>query len=362
LESLGSGLLFWRSLTQWLGGVGIVVLFVALLGELGPGARFLFRLEVPGPKAEILHARVRETALTILRIYLVMSALEVVVLLLCGLSVYDALAHTFSTVSTGGFSPYADSMQHLSVPAQLAVTIFMLGAGVNFSLYYLVLRRRGSGVLRDTELRFYAALVAAAVIVVSFDLFAAPDAEQGRPLLDALFQVASIITTTGFTTVDFNAWPDVSKILLLMLMVAGGCAGSTAGGVKVSRLIVGFKATLREVRLTFSPNAVIAITIGGRAFPNESVRSVLGFLVLWMLTWGVGTLLLAIGDTGIVTAATASIATLANIGPGLAGVGPSENYAFFAAWQKALMILLMWLGRLEFFALLALFLRSFWRR
>ena len=161
---------------------------------------------------------------------------------------------------------------------------------------------------------------------------------------------------------DFNAWPDVSKILLLMLMVAGGCAGSTAGGVKVSRLIVGFRATLREVRLTFSPNAVIAITIGGRAFPNESVRSVLGFLVLWMLTWGVGTLLLAIGDTGIVTAATASIATLAHIGPGLAGVGPSENYAFFAAWQKALMILLMWLGRLEFFALLALFLRSFWRR
>ncbi|MEE2674479.1 MAG: TrkH family potassium uptake protein [Myxococcota bacterium] len=362
IESLGSGLLFWRSLTQWLGGVGIVVLFVALLGELGPGARFLFRLEVPGPKAEILHARVRETALTILRIYLVMSALEVVVLLLCGLSLYDALTHTFSTVSTGGFSPYADSMGHFSVAAQLVVTIFMLGAGVNFSLYYMMLRRRDAVVFRDSELRFYAALVVASVIVVSFTLIGAGGLQKGRPLLDALFQVASITTTTGFTTVDFDAWPDALKILLLMLMVVGGCAGSTAGGAKVSRLIVGFKATLREVRLTFSPNAVIAITIGGRAFPNESVRSVLGFLVLWVLTWAVGALLLAVGDTGIVTAATASIATLANIGPGLAGVGPSENYAFFAAWQKVLMILLMLLGRLEFFALLAIFLRSFWRR
>ena len=362
VESLGRGLLFWRSLTQWLGGVGIVVLFVALLGELGPGARFIFRLEVPGPKAEILHARVRETALTILRIYLVMSALEVVVLLLCGLSLYDALTHTFSTVSTGGFSPYADSMGHFSVAAQLVVTIFMLGAGVNFSLYYMMLRRRDAAVFRDSELRFYAALVVASVIVVSFTLIGADGLQKGRPLLDAFFQVASVMTTTGFTTVDFDAWPDALKILLLMLMVVGGCAGSTAGGAKVSRLIVGFKATLREVRLTFSPNAVIAITIGGRAFPNESVRSVLGFLVLWVLTWAVGALLLAVGDTGIVTAATASIATLANIGPGLAGVGPSENYAFFAAWQKALMILLMWLGRLEFFALLAIFLRSFWRR
>jgi trk system potassium uptake protein TrkH len=362
VESLGSGVLFWRSLTQWLGGVGIVVLFVALLGELGPGARFLFRLEVPGPKAEVLHARVRETALTILRIYLVLSALEVVVLLLCGLSPYDALTHTFSTVSTGGFSPYADSMGHFSAPARLAVTVFMLAAGVNFSLYYTLLRRRDSAVLGDSELRFYSALVVAALIVVSFDLIGQRGSASGELLLDVLFQIASIVTTTGFATTNFDAWPDASKIVLLLLMVSGGCAGSTAGGVKVSRLIVGFKATLREVRLTFSPHSVIAITLGGRVFPNESVGSVLGFLVLWVLTWAAGTLLLAVGDTGIVTAATASLATLANIGPGLAGVGPNENYAFFAGWQKALMILLMWLGRLEFFALMALFLRSFWRR
>jgi len=204
--------------------------------------------------------------------------------------------------------------------------------------------------------------VVAALIVVSFDLIGQRGSASGELLLDVLFQIASIVTTTGFATTNFDAWPDASKIVLLLLMVSGGCAGSTAGGVKVSRLIVGFKATLREVRLTFSPHSVIAITLGGRVFPNESVGSVLGFLVLWVLTWAAGTLLLAVGDTGIVTAATASLATLANIGPGLAGVGPNENYAFFAGWQKALMILLMWLGRLEFFALMALFLRSFWRR
>ena len=362
IESLGVGMLFWRSLTQWLGGIGIVVLFVAMLGELGPGARFLFRLEVPGPKAEILHARVRETALTILRIYLVMSVLEVAVLLLCGLTPYDAITHTFSTVSTGGFSPYSDSMAHFSAPAQLAVAVFMLAAGVNFSLYYLLLRRRDLAVLGDSELRLYAVLVVAAVLVVGFDLVGQTDGVSGKLLIDSFFQVASVVTTTGFATVDFAAWPDVPKVVLLLLMLCGGCAGSTAGGVKVSRLIVGLKATLREVRLTFSPNAVIAIALGGRVFPNESVRSVLGFLVLWVMTWALGTLLLAVGDTGLVTAATASLATLSNVGPGLAGVGPTESYAFFAGWQKVLLIVLMWLGRLEFFALMALLLPRFWRR
>lgn len=362
VEALGNGMLLWRSMTQWLGGVGIVVLFVALLGELGPGARFLFRLEVPGPKTEILHARVQQTALMILRIYLAMSALEVLLLLACGLSVYDALTHTFSTVSTGGFSPHSDSVGHFGPPARLVITLFMVAAGGNFSLYYQAVRRRDLRALRDAELRSYLALVAIAVLVVFFNLSSHGTGELGERLLDAAFQVASIVTTTGFATTNFDAWPDLSRTVLVMLMFVGGCAGSTAGGIKVIRLILGWRATVREIRQTFSPNAVIAIVVGGRAVPESSMRSVSSFLVIWMIAWAVGALLLSVGDTGIATAATASIATLANVGPGLDQVGPTAHYAFFSGWQKLLMVMLMWLGRLELFALLAVFQRHFWRR
>jgi trk system potassium uptake protein TrkH len=174
--------------------------------------------------------------------------------------------------------------------------------------------------------------------------------------------VISILTTTGFATVDFAEWPDFSRATLVMLMVAGGCAGSTAGGAKLVRLMIGWKAAIREVRLTFNPASVIAVVVGGRAVPEDSVRSVIALLLLWILAWGLGTILLAVGEPGIVTAATGSIATLSNIGPGLASVGPSQNFAFFAPWQKLVMVVLMLLGRLEFFALLALLQPRFWRR
>lgn len=362
IEAAGRGILFWRSFTQWLGGIGIVVLFVALLSELGPGARFLFKLEVPGPKAEILHARVQETASALSRIYLAMSLAEVALLMLCGLSLYDALTHTFSTMSTGGFSPYGESVGRFSTAVQLVVLTFMIAAGMNFSLYYSVLQQRSLAALRDAELRFYLGLLAAATLVVTLDLVGHGIAENAKGVVHAAFQVVSILTTTGFSTTDFSGWPDVARASLVALMVIGGCAGSTAGGAKVIRLLIGWRAALREVRLTFSPNSVISIAIGKTAVPEESVRSVVSLLVLWVAAWGLGTVLLSVGDAGIVTAATASIATLSNVGPGLAAVGPTESFAFFASWQKLVMVLLMWLGRLEFFALLAIFQPSFWRR
>lgn len=362
IEAISRPVLFWRSFTQWMGGIGIVVLFVALLSELGPGARFLFKLEVPGPKAEILHARVRETASVLSRIYLGMSALQVVLLLVCGLDVFDALTHTFSTVSTGGFSPYADSAGHFSALVQGIILLFMVAAGVNFSLYYVVLRSRSLGSLRDPELRFYLVLIAGATLVLAADLAEEWSGFSGKTLRDAGFQVVSILTTTGFATADFNAWPGLSHSVLVALMLVGGCAGSTAGGPKIVRLIVGWRAAMREVRLTFNPHSVIAVVVGRTAVPEESVRSVVALLLLWLMAWIAGAVLLSIGDTGIVTATTASIATLSNIGPGLDAVGPAGNFAFFAPWQKLVMVVLMWLGRLEFFALLALALPHFWRR
>lgn len=362
IEAIPAAILLWRSMTQWLGGIGIVVLFVALLSELGPGARFLFKLEVPGPRAEILHAHVRETAAALFRIYLVLTAAQTLLMLLFGASFYDALTHTFSTVSTGGFSPYADSIAHFSAGLQIIVLVFMLASGVNFAIYYGVAQQRSLRALRDTELRVYLLLTLGASAIVVADLFAAgTDASLGRVMLDGTFQAVSLLTTTGFATADFAGWPGSAHAVLVALMFVGGCAGSTAGGAKVIRLLIGWKVAMREVHLTFSPNSVVAIAVGDQIVPEESTRGVVALLLLWVLGWGAGVLLLSFGDSDIVTAATASLATVSNIGPGLSAVGPLENFAFFAAWQKLVMIVLMWLGRLEFFAVVALLLPRFWR-
>lgn len=362
IEATGRPILFWRSFTQWLGGIGIVVLFVALLSELGPGARFLFKLEVPGPKAEILHARVRDTAIALARIYLALTLAEVVLLLAAGLPLFEALTYTFSTVSTGGFSPHSASVGGFSPLVQFIVILFMLAVGVNFSLYFAVVLRRDFTVFRDVELRFYLALMVGAVSVVLADLLLATDTPAAQTALSAVFQVVSILTTTGFSTTDFSEWPSLARSVLVALMILGGCAGSTAGGLKLIRAVVGWKAAMREVRLTFSPNSVVAIVVGKDVVPEESVRSVVALFVLWIVAWGGGAVLLSIGDVDLVTAATASIATLSNVGPGLAAVGPEEGFAFFASWQKLLMVVLMWLGRLEFFAVIALLQPGFWRR
>lgn len=363
VEALPRGILFWRSMTQWLGGIGIVVIFVALLSELGPGARFLFRLEVPGPKAEILHAQVRRTAVVLFRIYLAFTLAQVVAMLALGAGFYDALTHSFSTISTGGFSPHADSVGHFAAPLQVVVLVFMLAAGVNFALYHTLLVRRDAQALRDVELRVYLGLALAASAVVAFDVLASTTRPQvARVLLDGAFQVVSLVTTTGFATADFATWPGLAQAVLVGLMFVGGCAGSTSGGMKVARLLIGWRVAMREVRLIFSPNAVVPIAIGDRVVPEASARGAVALLLLWTLGWGAGALLLSVGDTDILTAATASLATVSNIGPGLAAVGPTGNFAFFADWQKLLMVGLMWLGRLEFFAVLALLMPGFWRR
>ena len=362
IESMPRPLLFWRSLTQWLGGIGIVVLFVALLSELGPGARFLFKLEVPGPKSEIMHARVQETAFALFRIYVGLSLAQATMMMLCGASFFDALTHTFSTVSTGGFSPYTDSVAHFGALNQVVILLFMLASGINFALYYALLRRRDGSILRDLELRVYLLIAGLASAVVAFNIFGT-DAHPtfASAALNGTFQVVSLLTTTGFATVDFAEWSGTAHAILVSLMFVGGCAGSTAGGTKVIRVLIGWAIAMREVRLTFSPNSVIAIAIGNQIVPESSARSVIALLLLWALGWGAGALLLSVGDVDLVTAATASLATVSNIGPGLAEVGPTENFAFFATWQKLVMVILMWLGRLEFFAVVALTLPRFWR-
>ncbi len=364
IEAAGRGVLFWRSFTQWLGGMGIIVLFVALLPELGPGARFLYKLEVPGPTKETLHPRVHDTAAALWRIYLAMSGAEIVLLLAAGLDLYDALTHTFSTLSTGGFSPRGASVAAFDSPlVEVIIIVFMLAAGVNFSLYYGLARYRGRNLLRDRELAAYLGLTVAASLLIFLNL-AWEGGYEGLhwALLDSLFQVASIITTTGFATADFDVWPNESRVLLVSLMFVGGCAGSTAGGMKIMRLVIGLKAAFREVRLIFSPNTVLKVFVGGKAVPEAVVRSVGGFLILYFTSWAIGLLLLTIGGADLETSMSAAIATLGNIGPGLHAVGPTANFAFFSPWQKLVMVVLMWIGRLEIYAIAAVASVAFWRR
>jgi trk system potassium uptake protein TrkH len=363
IEVVGRGLLLWRSFTQWLGGMGIIVLFVALLPELGPGARFLYKLEVPGPTAETLHPRIHDTAAILWKLYLGFTGAQTLLLMLAGLNLYDALTHTFSTLSTGGFSPRNASVAAFESPmVDLIVIVFMVLAGANFSLYYGIRRRRSWKLWADPEFRIYLQVLAAGTLLVTWDLLRSGTYQQPlRALLDGCFQVVAVTTTTGFVTADFDQWPSLSRMALVILMFVGGCAGSTAGSMKVMRMVIGVKSALREARLIFSPNTVLAVFVGKRSVPNPVVHSVTGFFILYLSTWGIGALLLSFGGAGLESAGTASAATLGNIGPGLAAVGPTQDYAFFAAWEKSILIILMWLGRLEIYAIAAIFTRSFWR-
>ncbi len=365
IEAVSRTVLFWRSFPQGLGGMGIIVLFVALLPELGPGARFLYRLEVPGPTAEALHPRIRDTAKILWKIYLGLTLVETVLLLIAGLDLYDALTHTFSTLSTGGFSPRAASVAAFQSPlVELIIIVFMVIAGANFSLYY-GMRRAGARLLlfRDPEFRLYLVILAAATGLVTVDLLARGGYEHlGRAVLDSLFQVASIMTTTGFATADFDRWPHVARLLLVVLMFVGGCAGSTSGSMKIMRMVIGLKSALREVRLIFSPTTVVRVFVGGQPVPESVVRSVSGFFILFLSTWALSSILLSLGGQDLVTCSTATIAVLGNVGPGLAGVGPTMSFAGFAAWQKLVLSVLMLVGRLEVYAIAALFTASFWRR
>jgi trk system potassium uptake protein TrkH len=339
------------------------VLFVALLPELGPGARFLYKMEVPGPTAEALQPRIRTTAMTLWRIYLGFTLLETAMLWMAGLNVYDALTHTFSTMSTGGFSPRNTSVAAFDSPwVHLIIIGFMIIAGTNFSLFYGMRRRKNWNLFRDSEYRIYIWILLAATVLITWDLLRSGTyVEPGRALLDSAFQAASILTTTGFATADFDRWPVFGRMLLVVLMFVGGCAGSTSGSMKVMRMVVGVKSALREVRLIFSPNTILAVFVQGKAVPDSVVRSVAGFFILYLSTWAVGALLLSLGALDLITAATASAASIGNIGPGLRAVGPTENFAAFNAAEKTLMVLLMWLGRLEVYSIAALFTRAFWR-
>ncbi len=363
IEACPKGVLFWRSFIHWLGGMGIIVLFVAILPILRAGGKQLFRSEVPGPTADVLRPRVSETASMLWKIYVSISAVEVVLLYAQGLTFYDALCHAFGTMATGGYSTKNTSVGHYgSADIDWTITLFMILAGTNFGLYYRFFSGEFRAFHKDREWRFYIGIIVGAVVLITADLLS-HDVYTG--VIDgvryAAFQVVAIITTTGFGTADFDQWPTLSKLVILSLMFVGGCAGSTGGGVKVIRILVLAKSAALGTERVFRPHVVRALRIGDTPVDDELRDAIHVYFILVISIFLVCSLYMASLGLDILTATTSVIATLNNIGPGLAAVGPVKNFSAIPDSGKWLLSLCMVLGRLELFAVLVLFVPSFWR-
>ncbi len=363
IEIVPRSLLFWRALTHWMGGMGIIVLGLAILPMLGVGGMQLFRAEVPGPTADRLRPRIQDTAKLLWGVYVGLTGLEALLLLLGGMDWFDALCHAFATLATGGFSTRNASVgAYGSAYVDAVVTLFMFLAGVNFALHHAVLAGRSWKALRNEELRFYTYLTLGAVAVLMAANATGPYPNVLQNLRYSSFQAVSILTTTGFGTADYETWPFVGQVLLVLLMFIGGCAGSTGGGMKVSRVLLLLKHAATQVWALIHPRGVRVVKLDKRAVPPGVLQGVLGFFALYLLVTGAGSLGMAATGVEPVTAVASVIACVGNIGPGLGNVGPVENYAHLPQTGKFLLTFCMLLGRLELFTVLALFFPSTWRR
>ena len=358
-------ILLWRNYSQWLGGMGIVTFFVALFPMFGVGAAHLFDAEMPGPQPERLRARIRDTAQALWMLYVSFSLAEFLLLLVGGgLPAFDALNITFGTMPTGGFLHLSDSIGAYgdNTFVTVVVTVFMLAAGVNFALYYFMTKRGRRGTLRDDpEFRLYISIFLVASVVVAVDLVHAGGVSVAEAAKLATFQVASVQTTTGFATADFNLWPALSKGVLVVLMLIGASAGSTGGGLKVVRVLVVIKYAYRQVIAAFSPRSVIPLRVGGKPVPEGTVSAIVGMAILYMIALIGGFIVMSVHGLDAVTAFTSVVATVGNVGPGMAGVGAVENYAFIPGTGKVFLTLCMLVGRLEFVTVIALVSPAFWR-
>lgn len=381
IEAVPNAHLFWRSLTHWLGGMGIIVLTLAILPILGVGGMQLFKAEVPGPSADKLTPRVRETAKRLWLIYVALTGLQIL-LLLPAMSFFDAINHAFATMATGGFSTENGSVgQYESAYVDWVITAFMVLAGINFALHYRLFHRGGLNVWKDTELRVYFGILLAATAMIVFATWqptyallpaqsAASEGTQPFPgyisLADAArygaFQVAAIVTTTGFGTADYELWPALAVFVVFGMFFVGGMAGSTGGGIKVVRQVLLFKNSYKEVKQLVHPHAILTVRINDRVVPREILKNVLSFIVLYFGLIGVGTLVMSFCGFDLLSAFSASFSSVGNVGPAFGAFGPTETYAPIPAFGKWTLALLMMAGRLEIFTVLLLFVPTFWRR
>lgn len=362
VEAMSRGMLYWRSFSHWLGGMGVLVFLLAVTPANGRSNRFtlhLLRAESPGPNVEKLAPRMRDTAMILYMLYMALTVMNVIFLLLGGISLFDSVCTAFGTAGTGGFGIKNDSMAGYSSYIQNVCTIFMLLFGVNFSCYYLLLLRRFKTVLKDGELRLYLGLVVASITAITINIYHM-FGSIGEALHHAAFTVASIITTTGFATVDFDKWPEFSKSIIVVLMMIGACAGSTGGGFKCGRLLLLLKSIRRGIRKTLNPNKVEVIRNNGNAVNEKVISGINIYVATYFIIIFGSFLLIAVDGFSIITNFTAVLSCFNNIGPGLDQVGPTCNFGLFSDFSKIILIIDMLAGRLEIYPILILFSRDVW--
>jgi len=364
VEALPRSLLLWRATTHWLGGMGIVVLTVAVFPLLGIGGRALMEAEAPGPQVDRFTPRISDTAKILWLIYLGLTVLQTALLMFGGMDLIDAVSHAFATMATGGFSTRNASVGAYGSPyIDWVCTVFMILAGINFGIHWKLIRGDIRPILKDSELKTYLGIFLGAVALITVALLrkgSYPDA--GTALRYAAFNASSILTTTGFATADYLAWPMLPQTVLFSLMFIGGCSGSTGGGLKVSRIVTLFKMGLSEMRYLLNPRGVYGVFVDGRYLKKNIVYDIAAMVYLFALSVVVSTLVVASGGYDILTSLTSTLACIGNIGPGFGLVGPAFNYSFFPGYIKAWLSFTMLLGRLEVYTVLVLFTRSFWRR
>lgn len=361
VEVLPHCILIWRSFTHWIGGMGVLVFLLSLLPLAGGYHMNLMKAESPGPSVSKLVPKVQDTAKILYTIYIGMTLLQIVLLLLGRIPLFDTLCISFGTAGTGGFGIVNDSMGSYSVYCQVITTIFMILFGVNFSAYYLILTKKFMQAFKFEEIRYYFGIILAAIVIITFNtshLFR----NLGEAFQQVAFQVGSIITTTGFSSTDFNQWPALSKTILVLLMFVGACAGSTGGGLKVSRILILCKAAKKEFQLYLHPNAVKKIKMDNKTIGHNILRSTNIYITLYLIIFAVSVLLISLDNFDLITNFTAVTATLNNIGPGLEIAGPMGNFCSFSYFSKCVMIFDMLAGRLEIFPLMLLFFKGTWKK
>lgn len=361
VESMSRGLLFWRSFTHWIGGMGVLVFIMAIFPQESGRSIHIMRAEMPGPIVGKLVPKIRETAKILYLIYIALTVLEIILLSIGGMSFYESVVHSFGTAGTGGFGIMSDSIAGYGAYVQWVITIFMLIFGINFNLYYLILVRKVKTALKSSELWCYIAIVVASIIAISANIYSMYDG-LAETLRQSSFQVASIITTTGYATTDFNLWPEFSKAVIVVLMFIGGCAGSTAGGLKVSRVILLLKAVVKDIKHTIYPRSVTSVKFEGKKIDSNTIGGVTTYFALYFILFFGIFILLSLDSFDFETTFTATSACFNNVGPGLGAVGPTSNFAGFSPFSKVVLSFAMLLGRLEIFPVLVLFSPGFWRK
>ena len=363
LDRASKGILFWRALTHWMGGMGIIILSIAILPILGVGGMQLFKAEIPSPVKDKITPRITETAKNLWLVYVAITAVEIVLLWLGGMSLFDAVCHAFATMATGGFSTYDASVARFnSLYIEIVIIVFMFIAGMNFTLHYRLFKGDAKSFFRDPEFHFYGAIVLVATALITLDLRFHYFSSLGESLRHAAFQVVSIITTTGFATYNFDQWPAPSKFILVLLMFIGGCAGSTGGAIKCLRFMVVIKQTFIELTRLIHPHAVVSVKIAKVAVPPEIVSSIRSFFFLYIAIAMAAMLALTLLGVDMVTSISGVAATLGNVGPGLGLVNASSTYFELPQTAKWILSACMLLGRLEIYTVLVLLVPDFWKK